>query len=185
MISNVTIWKTCRVLANETRLRILRRLMRGAEMCVIDLAETEGLSPVVTSQHLRLLHESGFLKQTRKSKWTFYSTVSDPEPPMTKKIHISLKKQLVINEKQIPNLLKLMTAFTHPRRVEIIKQLKASPHTFDELTKICAISPEAMHRHLNKLLSRKFIREKSGIYILIPAGTELKNTLINMCHQSK
>jgi DNA-binding transcriptional ArsR family regulator len=150
----------------------------------MDLAETEGLSLVVTSQHLRLLHECGLLQQARKSKWIFYSPDVDPEPPMTRKIYNPLKKQLISNEKQIENISKIMTGFTHPRRIEIVKQLHAHPRTFDELTQICSISPGAMHRHLNKLISRKFIREKSGVYILIPKGTELKKMLISICHQS-
>ena len=126
MIKNIVIWKTCRILANESRLRILRRLMRGAELCVTDIADAEKITPVVASQHLRMLHELGILKQTRKSKWTFYSIDDTPEPLLILKIHKPLEKELVRKQDQIQELIKLMTAFTHPRRVEIIRQLAKS-----------------------------------------------------------
>lgn len=68
MSNSDILWKTCRVLANETRLGILRRLMRDAELCVSDVATLENLSEVVASQHLRMLHEYGFLQLRRDGK---------------------------------------------------------------------------------------------------------------------
>jgi len=185
MIKNIIIWKTCRILANESRLRILKRLMRGAELCVTEIADAEEITPVVASQHLRMLHELGILKQTRKSKWTFYSMDAAPESMLIQEIHKPLERELVRKQGQIPELLKLMTAFTHPRRVEIIKQLAKSPRTFNELTSACAISPRAMIRHLSKLQSRNFIQLNADVYSLLPKGTALKKRLVAMCQQSQ
>jgi DNA-binding transcriptional ArsR family regulator len=181
MAASVMIWKTCRVLANESRLRILRRLMRGAELCVTDLAEIEDLSLVVASEHLRRLHEVGFLKQKRKSKWIFYSAVESSASLVAQTIYKPLKKQLVMMDNQIPHLMKLMTAFTHPRRVEIIKTLQGRPQMFHELIVGCAISPAAMFRHLQKLISRGFVEQSEGLFRLVSDGTELKKVLIDEC----
>lgn len=183
-MNGVLIWKTCRVLANQSRLRILKRLMERTELCVTEVAEFEGLTPVVASEHLRLLHESGFLKQTRESKWTFYSVVSVPELAVSKKIFKPLKKQLSGNEKQIQKIFKSATAFTHPRRIEVIKNLNGSPRAFEELRDQCDFSFSAMNRHLEKLCSRGLVQKKSEEYELLPGGTELEKVLINICCQS-
>lgn len=184
MIANVLIWKTCRVLANEDRLRIFKRLMCGGELCVSDIADAEGISSVVASQHLRLLHENGFLNQIRESKWTFYTAVSIPEIPLTRKIYEPLKKQLR-KRNQIPKLLKSTTAFTHPRRIEIVKQLNRASCTFEELMDMCGISSRAMIRHLEKLRSRNLIRNNSETYSLLPGGTEFEKALVDICRHSR
>jgi DNA-binding transcriptional ArsR family regulator len=184
MITNVLIWKTCRVLANEARLRILYRLMCGVELCVTDIAAAEGMTSVVASQHLRLLHETGFLKQTRESKWTFYAAASDPELLLARKIYKPLKMQLTRNKNQIPKLLRSTTAFTHPRRIEIVKQLNSTSRTFAELMSVCAISSRAMTRHLEKLRSRNLIQKNSETYCLVSGGTELEKALISLCLKS-
>jgi DNA-binding transcriptional ArsR family regulator len=185
MITNVLIWKTCRVLANEARLQILKRLMCGGELCVSDIADAEGVSSVVASQHLRLLHENGFLNQTRESKWTFYTVISNPELPLAQKIYEPLRTQLARKKNQIPRLLKSTTAFTHSRRIEIVKQLNRTSCTFDELMDVCGISSRAMTRHLEKLRSRNLIQNNSETYRLLPGETEFEKALVDICRHSR
>lgn len=182
-MTNVMIWKTCRVLANDSRLKILKRLTRGAELCVTDIAEIEHLSLVAASQHLRLLHEHGFLKQTRKSKWMFYSSIDEPEQPVAQAVISSLRKQLTSSPTQ--SLIKLTTAFTHPRRVNIIKQLCIAPRTFIELASVCDISPRALTRHIEKLVSRNLVQLESDRYRLFPGGTELAIALTDLCKEAR
>lgn len=185
MIDNVMIWRTCRVLANESRLKILKRLMRGAELCVTDISEVEGVSLVTASEHLRLLHQSGFLMQERKSKWIFYTASLSAGFSLAEEIYKPLRKRLIMSKSQIPSLLKLMTAFTHPRRVEILKCLFVASRSFDELIELCDISPMAMRRHLGKLVSRDIVRQDSDIYRIPSGGTELKRVLIQLCGELK
>lgn len=185
MGDSMMIWRTCRILANETRLKILKRLMRGAELCVTDIAEVEDIALVTASEHLRLLHQSGFLGQERKSKWIFYSAVLPSGFPVTEKIYKPLRKQLIASDRQISSLLKLMTAFTHPRRVEILKRLFNSSRSFEELIELCDISPMAMKRHLDKLVSRDVVRQDSDVYRITSGGVELKRVLVRMCGELK
>ena len=185
MINDVMIWRTCRVLANESRLKILKRLMRGAEMCVTDISEVEGVSLVTASEHLRLLHQIGFLRQEREGKWIFYTASLSAGFPLVEKIYNPLKKRLIMPESQIPSLLKLMTAFTHPRRVEILKCLVVASRSFDELVELCDMSPMAMRRHLGKLVSRDIVRQDSDIYRITSGGIELKRVLIRICGELK
>lgn len=182
-MSHVLIWKVCRVLANETRLQILKRLFEGESLCVTGIAEFEGITTVVASRHLRLLHESSLLSQKTEGKWTFYKVKSDPEFTITQKMYSPLRNQLAGGKGQIPKVIKSVTAFTHPRRIEIVKQLGAEPLAFDELKDRCSISSRAMTRHLNKLISRGFVENDSNMYKLLFGKTELEKVLLDMCLQ--
>ena len=184
MNSKNLLWKTCRVLANETRLRILQRLMRGAELCVSDVADAEKLSAVVASQHLRLLHDSGFLHLTRKSKWVFYRAEVNPAVPYAKIIYSPLKTALVFENTQIKTIFRIFTAFTHPRRIELTNVLSKRESSFENLLASCDISGMALHRHLKKLISRKFIAQKNDIYQLLRQTNRLQSALLNACLSS-
>jgi ArsR family transcriptional regulator len=185
MVDNVMIWKACRVLANESRLKILKRLMQGAELCVTDIADIEGVALVTASEHLRLLHESGFLRQERKSKWIFYSAELSSGNPVAENMFNPLRKQLITAGNQIPLLLSLLTSFTHPRRVGIVKNIFGFSRSFDDLIEVCDISKPAMHRHLDKLVVRKVICQDADVYRIVPGGTELKRVLIKLCRELK
>ena len=50
-----TLWRTCRVLANKSRLRLLYLLLESSNLCNRNLAAMTGMSEAQTSIHLRLL----------------------------------------------------------------------------------------------------------------------------------
>lgn len=65
------------LLGNPTRLNILlalraRRPDQAAELCVCDLAVVARASKSMTSHQLRLLRTSGFVRQRRAGKLTYY-----------------------------------------------------------------------------------------------------------------
>ncbi len=181
MNKNVELWKICRGLANKTRLRILRRLMCGAELCVLDIAKAEALSEVVASQHLRLLHEHGFLQLERKSKWVFYRSETPTKGSYAEYFFKIIRKKLLFGKDQRAELVHLFTAFTHPRRIDIAKALLRKDHTFNELISRCDISGQALYRHLNKLADRGFVVEKNKTYKIIREDAGLKKALLDAC----
>jgi len=61
-----------KVLSEPNRLRILCFLKRG-ERCVCEVEEELGISQQLTSFHLRVLRESGFLNSRREGVSFFYS----------------------------------------------------------------------------------------------------------------
>jgi DNA-binding transcriptional ArsR family regulator len=67
------VWKLCRVLANQTRLDILRHLLNGMEMCVCDIAATLKLSESAVSHQLRRLRELSLVKNRREGPVLYYS----------------------------------------------------------------------------------------------------------------
>lgn len=61
-----------RIIADETRLRILNFLANG-EQCVCDITEALGLSQPLASYHLAVLREVGLVHVRRDARWIYYS----------------------------------------------------------------------------------------------------------------
>lgn len=66
-----------KVLANETRLRIVHALTREPDLCVNELAERIGMKPQAVSNQLRRLADRGILDQRRNGVQVHYRIV-DP-----------------------------------------------------------------------------------------------------------
>src|SRR5438270_10947341 len=66
-----------KVLANDTRLRLLHALVRADELCVTDLAAAVGMKPQAVSNQLQRLSDLGVLACRRDGKSIFYRLV-DP-----------------------------------------------------------------------------------------------------------
>lgn len=59
-------------LADETRLRILDRLL-GGEQCVCDLTDTLEAGQSRLSFHLKTLKDAGVVRDRRQGRWVYYS----------------------------------------------------------------------------------------------------------------
>ena len=70
-----------KVLANDTRLRLLHALVREAEMRVTDLAEAVGMKPQAVSNQLQRLSAQGIVGSRRNGNEILYRMV-DPCVPM-------------------------------------------------------------------------------------------------------
>jgi len=66
-----------KVLANDTRLRLLHALVRADEMGVTDLAAAVGMKPQAVSNQLQRLSDLGILTHRRDGKSIIYRLV-DP-----------------------------------------------------------------------------------------------------------
>jgi DNA-binding transcriptional ArsR family regulator len=64
-----------KVLANDTRLRLLHALVRADEICVTDLAAAVGMKPQAVSNQLQRLSDLGILACRRDGKSIFYRLV--------------------------------------------------------------------------------------------------------------
>lgn len=66
-----------KVLANDTRLRLLHALARANELCVTDLAKTVGMRPQAVSNQLQRLVDRGILGFKRNGNQIHYRII-DP-----------------------------------------------------------------------------------------------------------
>ncbi|UCD75367.1 MAG: helix-turn-helix transcriptional regulator [Phycisphaerales bacterium] len=66
-----------KVLANDTRLRLLHAVYRAGEPCVGDLAETVGMKPQAVSNQLQRMADRGILAFKRNGNQIHYR-IADP-----------------------------------------------------------------------------------------------------------
>lgn len=66
-----------KVLANDTRLRLLHALVRSGQLCVSDLGSAVGLRPQAVSNQLQRLVDRGIVASRREGNRIWYR-VTDP-----------------------------------------------------------------------------------------------------------
>lgn len=64
-----------KVLANDTRLRLLHALVRAEELCVTDIAESLGMKPQAVSNQLQRLSDLGILASRREGNNVHYQLI--------------------------------------------------------------------------------------------------------------
>lgn len=162
-----TLWRTCRVLANRVRLRMLGVLLRHDEMAVSAVARAVGVSDVVASQELRALGARGLLAARRDGLWVFYRVSPDPSIRGTMELLSALRRAFSGRTQPAEAVFRLTTAFTHPRRIEIVRFLADGAMTSEALSRSSTIGRRALERHLAKLARRGFVRKVKGEWHLV------------------
>ncbi|UTM60388.1 metalloregulator ArsR/SmtB family transcription factor [Photobacterium sp. CCB-ST2H9] len=76
-----------KLLADETRVRCVRLIVKEQSLCVAELTEALQVSQPKVSRHLALLRASGLLVDVRQGQWVFYRLADDLPGWMQKQIH--------------------------------------------------------------------------------------------------
>ena len=155
-----TVWRTCRVLSNEHRLKLLWKLFQLGEGSVTALGAAVGLQGPVASSYLRALNARGLISSERKKKYVFYKPEANPEVEHADQMLSALRASYDAFM-PLPMVAAHMTAFTHPRRLEIVRALNDGVSDELQLAVRTGISPEALYRHLRKLVDRGYV-QKNG-----------------------
>ena len=178
---NPTLWRTCRVLANEKRLLCLKAVLEQPGSSVGDIAERVCISEALASELLRALQARGLIQANRQSRWVYYSPKPDPLVIGARPLLEALKKALLVEGKSENELIHTLTAFTHPRRLEILRCLqKADDDTsVDDLSASTRISLPALYRHLVKLTARGLVSCNERGWRLTRCSGRLEKTLLS------
>ena len=153
-----TFWRTCRGLASKTRLRIFRELCAHPDQCVSDIAHRLGMSLSLASQSLRALNARGLLLARRFGPSVYYSPCANRSIPNSAPLLRAIQKTFNNDKKPDETIFQYCTAFTHPRRILIIKILSKGPMQFKDIAFKTNIPPRALSRHLRKLIARGFLK---------------------------
>ena len=81
-VEAVKVMALFKVLANDTRIRMLHHLVRSGEATVTDLAKTLGMKPQAVSNQLMRLSDTGMLASRREGNNVFYRVVNGCVPPL-------------------------------------------------------------------------------------------------------
>ena len=171
-----TLWRTCRVLASETRLKLLWLLFEEGELCVGQLVERAGVSRPNSSNQLRALSARGLISFRREKMNVIYRAEANSRIDFAPGLLVALR---TCHERSVSfkPVVRQATAFTHERRIEIIRTLNGKKLPFGVLQDATGISPSALSRHLEKLEARGFIKRTKNLYRLgrpsNPLGREL------------
>jgi DNA-binding transcriptional ArsR family regulator len=78
--------ETFKVLAGESRIRIIELLKRKGPLCVTEVSQALGMTPSAISQHLKALRHAGLVRNERDGYWTRY----DVDPAALERCNESL-----------------------------------------------------------------------------------------------
>lgn len=172
-----TLWRTCRVLANENRLKCLREVIQNPGSCVEDIAVAVSCPANFTSMQLRALQARGLMTAYRQSRWVRYTPKADPHVPSATPI-LNVFIEIFQTDHDLTEIIKELTAYTHPRRLQIIKTLHQHKSLDSvSLAAMCSISLPAVVRHIRKLNKRYLIDCADDKITLLPGPTPLHRTL--------
>ena len=165
----------CRVLANRSRLRLLRSIHAQPGTTMQVLAAAAALPIPETSKHLKRLAGVHLVQATPQGRYVRYTPA---RPTATNHPWLRAVQQLVqalcaphrsnstlgqvwncaavaIRNADDEDLIKLFTTYTHLRRLMILRQLVLhGPCSAEHLAVTLKMSTPAVHRHLHKLQRR-------------------------------
>lgn len=179
-----TLWRTCRVLANEVRLRLFREVAVHPGQGVSSIASTLGLSVALASKYLRELNARGLVAARRVAGEVRYRCVADASIPGAGRLLRALERTYAAETQPAEVVFRLATAFTHPRRVLIVRALEGCALTKAQIRSQTGISEMALNRHLRKLESRGFVARDGGKWRCVRSKHPLAAALTELaCHE--
>jgi len=182
--STLYLWQTCRVIASETRLRLLWEVFKTPELCVSALAEKSGMAPAAASTQLRMLCDEGLIQDHRRGQQVYYEAESKNAPLHILLLRTALKK-CCDNTISFHSTAYQATGCTHQRRIELLKRITEAPRSLHDLAEQTVMSPGALQRHIHKLEARQYIRAKGKLYTLNTPEGHLAKALVKIITGSK
>ena len=176
-----TVWRSCRALANRTRLSLLKAMIDESPLCVQTLAARCKLKKSVCSQYLRILNARGFLQASRRGRWVDYSLGANPRvkhaDTLLKTVITTLRS--CTDAKAYAIVLKDLTIFTCPKRILMVRVIEANPDCSpSEVSTLCRVPYQTLHRQLKKLENRAVVAlSESSVTLCIPARPLAKKLL--------
>ena len=81
-VEAVKVMALFKVMANDTRIRILHHIVRSGEATVTDIAKTLGMKPQAVSNQLVRLSDTGMLRSRRDGNSVYYRVVNGCVAPL-------------------------------------------------------------------------------------------------------
>ncbi|MDZ8117167.1 ArsR/SmtB family transcription factor [Pontiella agarivorans] len=171
-MSEDLIWRQLRVLANPLRIEMLTLLSTDSKLYVQRIGELLGCAEDIASKHLQRLGDGGFLRSWRRGRYLYYGI--NTEHPLV----AALLEEIDRPEADIGTILKSLTAFTHERRIQIVRSLMTEPKSVDALRVETGISGDALLRHLRKLEAREMVFHREGCWSVAVPRNRLRQWLM-------
>ena len=160
---NPTLWRTCKMLAGVTRIRLLRQLHLDANRCVSALGQSVGVRQPAASQELRRIQSRGLLQSVRRGPTVQYRLAADPQvsaaAPLLKAIQAALAG---LPPEKDGLMCAIAAGLAHERRIQIARVLMKGPASHAELQQLLHITLRPFWLHLRKLMAAGFVVSGDG-----------------------
>jgi DNA-binding MarR family transcriptional regulator len=121
----------------------------------------------LTSEYLRALEARGLLQARRLGRWVEYRLPVSPDGQPAARLVSALRKTFQQEAQPVETIFKSVTAFTHPRRLDIFRLLQTGPRRVGQIRAATGLSRRALLRHLTKLKARGFVSRRRGLYAVV------------------
>ena len=171
------LWQVLRVVSTPGRLQLLWVMMEEGELCVKQLAAYASMTDSNASMQLKILCSAGLIRFRREKMKVIYRVEADARVGCAEELLCALKKS---HDESVSfdAIIRQVTAFTHERRIEIVRALLDGPLSCVQLTDRCGMKSSALSRHLLKLEARKVVRWDGELYRIGQPKERLAKTLL-------
>ena len=172
-------WRICRSVSTESRLQLLWLLFETGELSVKELALGSGITESYASFQMKVLFSAGLLRFRRQNMRVIYRAEALTEDSLEAELLVALGQCC---EKKVPfeSITRQITAYTHERRIEIVRLLIDGPLSFKKLIERSGMTSSALSRHLLKLEARKVVRWDGELYRIVHPKEPLGRTLLKI-----
>jgi DNA-binding transcriptional ArsR family regulator len=166
---NPTLWRTCRVLAGPTRLKLLRQILLLPDQGVTRLADTVEISESRASQELRRLQSRGLVQAVRCGRCVRYRPLPDPQVGSAKPLLLAMRTVLTFSAEGVEEeTIRIARAFSHSCRLQLVQVLLSGPSSVEVLQKSVGASRRSTCRHLAILEEGSVVCQAGGIWDVAP-----------------
>lgn len=183
---NPTLWRTCKMLSGQTRIRLLRQLHQHPGRNVRDLGAAVGIKRAGASQELRRIQSRGLLKSARHGCPLVYSMQPDPQvasaAPLLKAIQTALTSRPPERDLE---MCVLTHGLAHERRIRIARALLESPRSISDLGPIVNVPAPSLAKHVRALINSGFATKRNDQIHFTEPRHPLARALVVLLKQTK
>ena len=181
---NPTLWRTCKMLAGQTRIRLLRQLIGHPGECVSALGKRVEIKAAAASQELRRIQSRGLLQAERRGVHLIYRPAADPQvssaAPLLKAIQTACA---TLPPERDGEMAVIAAGLSHERRIRIVRALLGGPLSASALQFVVRIPDHPFHVHLATLLDSGFVTRSSDRLQFAVPGHPLAKALAKLIRQ--
>lgn len=178
---NPTLWRTCRMLSGDIRIRLLRALHDQPGRNVTELAKAVDIGLSDASQELRRIQSRGLLQPEHHGAALVYRLGADPQvasaAPLLKALKATFVSQPTVQDATIRAI---VGGFAHPKRITILQSLLKAPKSVYALQKEIRTSYSNLQRHLQTLFDSGLVSRKDRNLHFTALAHPLARTLIKL-----
>jgi DNA-binding MarR family transcriptional regulator len=136
-------------------------------------------SPHNATTQLRALNARGLIVFRREKMRVIYRAEANQSVDYAPELLATLKT-CYEQSMSFETVIRMATAFTHERRIEIIRALYLAKQSSCELLDSTSMNASPLARHLEKLEDRGFVSRVKGAYRIATPGNPLGRTLLKI-----